>query len=114
MGGLNMPTYEYQCKACDLKFEVKRGFSESPGASCPECQRQAQRIFSPVSIVFKGLGFYVTDNAAEGKNGHDSSERDGDKPAEKASEAKPAKNETGEKTLRAEPAKTNPDEVKVC
>jgi putative FmdB family regulatory protein len=113
MGGLNMPTYEYQCKACDLKFEVKRRFSEGPGASCPECQRQAQRIFSPVSIVFKGLGFYVTDNAAEGKNGHDN-KRDEDKPAEKASEAKPAKNEIGEETLKTEPAKTKPDEVKVC
>jgi putative FmdB family regulatory protein len=108
-----MPTYEYQCKACDLMFEVKRGFSESPGASCPICHFQAQRIFSPVPIVFKGLGFYVTDNAAEGKNGHDS-KRDGDKPAEEASEVKTANNKTGEKTLQAEPAKAKPDEVKVC
>jgi putative FmdB family regulatory protein len=113
MGGLNMPTYEYQCKACDLKFEIKRGFSESPGASCPECQRQAQRIFSPVPIVFKGLGFYVTDNADDGKNGHES-KRDGDKPPERASQVKPAKNNTGEKTSEAEPPKTKPDEVKVC
>ena len=109
-----MPTYEYQCKPCDLKFEVKRGFSESSGASCPECQCQAQRIFSPVPIVFKGLGFYVTDNAAEGKNGHDSTKTDGDKPAEEASEVKPAKNKTGEKTSEAEPVKTNTDKVKVC
>jgi len=109
-----MPTYEYQCKACDLKFEVKRGFSESPGASCPECQCQAQRIFSPVPIVFKGLGFYVTDNAAEGQNGHDSSKRDGDKSAEKASEVRPAKNKTGEKTSEAESVKTNTDKLKVC
>ena len=108
-----MPTYEYRCKACDLKFEVKRGFSESPGAICPECQRQAQRIFSPVAIAFKGLGFYVTDSAAEAKNGHDS-KRDGDKPPEEASEVKPAKNRTGEKTLEAESAKTERDEVKVC
>lgn len=109
-----MPTYEYQCKPCDLKFEVKRGFSESSGANCPECQCQAQRIFSPVPIVFKGLGFYVTDNAAEGKNGHDSTKTDGDKPAEEASEVKPAKNKTGEKTSEAEPVKTNTDKVKVC
>jgi putative FmdB family regulatory protein len=113
MGGLNMPTYEYQCTPCDLKFEVKRGFSEGPGASCPECQCQAQRIFSPVPIVFKGLGFYVTDNAAEGKNGHQG-KRNGDKPAEEASDVKPAKNKTGEKTLGAEPVKTKTDEVKVC
>ena len=108
-----MPTYEYQCKACDLKFEVKRGFSEGLGASCPACQRQAQRIFSPVPIVFKGLGFYVTDSAAEGKNGH-VSKRDGDKPAEEASEVKPAKNKTSEKTSEAEPVKTSTDKVKVC
>lgn len=94
-----MPTYEYKCKACDLKFEVKRGFSESPGANCPKCQRQAQRIFSPVPIVFKGLGFYVTDNAVEGKNGHDS-KSDGDKPTRKKSDV--------------EPVKTKSDEVKVC
>jgi len=108
-----MPIYEYKCKACDLKFEVKRGFSEVPGANCPECQCQAQRIFSPVPIVFKGLGFYVTDNAAEGRNGYNGSKGDGDKPAEKATEAEPAKKKTGEKTSEAEPAKTKTDEVKV-
>jgi len=107
-----MPIYEYKCKACDLKFEVKRGFSESSGADCPNCQCQAQRIFSPVPIVFKGPGFYVTDNAAEGRNGYNSSKVDGDKPAEKASEAEPAKKKTGEKTPEAEPAKPKPAEVK--
>jgi hypothetical protein len=66
-----------------------------------------------VPIVFKGLGFYVTDSAAERNNGHDS-KRDGDKPVEKAPEVKPVKNKTGDMTLEAEPAKTKPDEVKVC
>jgi putative FmdB family regulatory protein len=107
-----MPIYEYKCKACDLKFEVKRGFSESSGANCPNCQCQAQRIFSPVPIVFKGPGFYVTDNAAEGRNGYNSSKGDGDKPTEKASEGEPAKKKAGEKTSEAEPAKPKPAEVK--
>jgi len=107
-----MPIYEYKCKACDLKFEVKRGFSESSGGNCPECQCQAQRIFSPVPIVFKGPGFYVTDNAAEGRNGFNSSKGDGDKPAEKGSEAEPARDKTGEKTSAAETAKPKPAEVK--
>jgi len=52
-------------------------------------------------------------NAAEGKNGHDS-KRDGDKPAEEASDVEPAKNKTGEKMLGAEPVKTKTEEVKVC
>jgi putative FmdB family regulatory protein len=107
-----MPIYEYKCKACDLKFEVKRGFSESSGAHCPECQCQAQRIFSPVPIVFKGPGFYVTDNASEGRNGYNGGKGDGEKPAEKAPVPEPAKNMTGEKTSEAEAAKPKPAEVK--
>ena len=108
-----MPIYEYKCKACDLKFEVKRGFSESSGADCPKCRCQAQRIFSPVPIVFKGPGFYVTDNAAEGRNGYSGSKGDGEKPAEKASATEPAKDKTGDKTSASEPVKTKTDEVKV-
>jgi putative FmdB family regulatory protein len=107
-----MPIYEYKCKACDLEFEVKRGFSESSGASCPNCQCQAQRIFSPVPIVFKGPGFYVTDNASEGRNGFNSTKGDGDKPVDKASEAGPAKTKTAEKTSETEAAKPKPAEVK--
>ena len=107
-----MPIYEYKCKACDLKFEVKRGFSESSGAKCPNCQCQAQRIFSPVPIVFKGSGFYVTDNASEGRNGYNSSKGDGEKPAEKASASEPAKNKTTEKPSEAETVKPKPAEVK--
>ncbi|MBN2099928.1 MAG: zinc ribbon domain-containing protein [Dehalococcoidia bacterium] len=107
-----MPIYEYKCKACDLKFEVRRGFSESSGANCPECQCQAQRIFSPVPIVFKGPGFYVTDNAREGGNGYNSSKGDGEKPAEKPSVSEPAKDKAGEKTSEAEAAKPKPAEVK--
>jgi putative FmdB family regulatory protein len=114
-----MPIYEYKCKACDLKFEVKRSFSESSGGNCPKCQCQAQRIFSPVPIVFKGPGFYVTDNAAEGRNSYNGdSKSDRDKPAEKASESGPVENKKdgdkpAEKVSEAEPAKNKKDEIKV-
>ena len=84
-----MPIYEYECKPCNLKFEVKKSFSENSGADCPQCHCQAQRIFSPVPIVFKGPGFYVTDNAAA--NSGLSSRKDGEKPEAKASESEPAK-----------------------
>lgn len=105
-----MPIYEYKCVACNLKFEVKRGFNEGMGADCPQCQCQAQRVFSPVPIVFKGPGFYVTDNAHDGRGGYNG-KGDGDKPAEKVSESESAK--TSEKTPASEPAKTKADEVKV-
>lgn len=105
-----MPLYEYACKACDLKFEVRRGFNESSSANCPNCQCQAQRIFSPVPIVFKGPGFYVTDHARDGRNGYNTSKGDGDRPAEKVEE--PAKNKAVDKTAEADAAKPKPAEVK--
>jgi putative FmdB family regulatory protein len=87
-----MPIYEYQCKPCNLKFEVKKSFTDNNGAHCPKCQCQAQRIFSPVPIVFKGSGFYVTDNAAQRSTVSDKKDGDGDTPEAKAS--KPAAKDT--------------------
>ncbi|MFC2024895.1 FmdB family zinc ribbon protein [Chloroflexota bacterium] len=57
-----MPIYEYECTCCASRFELKRSFSENTPVSCPRCGGDAQRIFSPVSIIFKGSGFYSTDS----------------------------------------------------
>jgi putative FmdB family regulatory protein len=57
-----MPTYEYECKKCHSRFELKRSFGEDGGATCPECSGKAGRIFTSVPVIFKGSGFYVTDN----------------------------------------------------
>jgi len=74
-----MTIYEYECKSCCLRFELKRRFGENSGASCPQCQGEARRIFTPVPIFFKGPGFYITDNAA-GQGKRLGSRRDGDHP----------------------------------
>ena len=57
-----MPIYEYECERCSLRFELKRHFSEDGEVSCPRCHGEAHRLFSPVSIIFKGSGFYSTDS----------------------------------------------------
>ncbi len=57
-----MPTYEYECTCCSCRFERKQSFSENNIVHCPSCGSKAQRIFSPVPIIFKGAGFYVTDS----------------------------------------------------
>ncbi|MFC2010815.1 FmdB family zinc ribbon protein [Chloroflexota bacterium] len=42
-----MPIYEYVCSDCESKFELLRPFSQaSEGASCPHCQKSAERILS--------------------------------------------------------------------
>ncbi len=60
-----MPLYEYECGKCAHKFELRRSFSEGATACCPQCKQEAQRVFAPVPIVFKGSGFYVTDYRKE-------------------------------------------------
>ena len=66
-----MPIYEYQCSNCKLKFELKQSFNDKAAAICPVCHGVARRLFSPVPILFKGPGFYITDSRGEIKGSFD-------------------------------------------
>lgn len=59
-----MPLYEYECEACGVRFERMQRFSDDPIRVCPECGGRVHRLIQPVGIIFKGSGFYVTDNRA--------------------------------------------------
>ena len=69
-----MPTYQYQCQNCKLRFELKQSFKDKPIATCPTCHGVARRIFLPVPILFKGPGFYITDSRAEKESKFDAKE----------------------------------------
>ena len=58
----DMPVYEYQCETCRLRFEKLQRFSDSPLTECPNCGGPVHRVMQPVGVIFKGSGFYVTDN----------------------------------------------------
>lgn len=90
-----LPIYEYECTCCSSRFELKQSFSENGPAPCPRCGCTAERIFSPVPIIFKGSGFYTTDS--RGSHSHS-------KPADGSDEAK------GGGTDEAKPSST--DEAK--
>lgn len=58
-----MPIYTYRCENCGVQFERSQKFSDAPLKVCPECHKKALRkVYTPVGIVFKGSGFYVTDH----------------------------------------------------
>ncbi len=59
-----MPLYEYECEQCGVRFERRQSFADDPVRACPECGGPVHRLIQPVGIVFKGSGFYVTDNRA--------------------------------------------------
>ncbi|MCG6566995.1 FmdB family zinc ribbon protein [Tessaracoccus sp. Y36] len=74
-----MPTYQYRCTHCGTDLEVVQKFTDDALTVCPECEGSLRKVFSAVGVVFKGSGFYKTDN------------RSSSKPAAKAAE--PAKTE---------------------
>ena len=58
-----MPTYTYKCNNCGHRFDAYQHFADDPLEICPNCQEIALRkVYLPVGIVFKGKGFYATDN----------------------------------------------------
>ncbi|MBB3730359.1 FmdB family zinc ribbon protein [Nonomuraea dietziae] len=57
-----MPTYQYVCNDCGQPLEVVQKFSDDALTICPNCEGQLRKVFSAVGIVFKGSGFYRTDN----------------------------------------------------
>ena len=62
-----MPIYEYQCKACGHVFEREHAIGEKKKFRCPECSSsQTRKLVSQVGVIFKGSGFYKTDNRTNG------------------------------------------------
>jgi putative FmdB family regulatory protein len=63
-----MPLYEYECKDCGVRFECRQPITSDPLEDCPECGGGVHRLIHPVGIIFKGKGFYVTDNRSKAKS----------------------------------------------
>ena len=92
-----MPIYEYKCKKCASRFELRKGFNEPSDATCPHCQSEADRIFLPSPIIFKGSGFYVTDHKTTNSTLEDSGKsntHEADKTAPAAAKAETKKPNT--------------------
>ncbi len=77
-----MPIYEYECEQCGVRFERLQRMSESALSVCPECCGHVHRVMQPVGVIFKGSGFYVTDNRGKSSTGIPAKKKDEDsKPA---------------------------------
>ena len=88
-----MPIYTYRCENCGVQFERRQKFSDDPLKRCPECNKNTLRkVYLPVGIVFKGSGFYATDNRSP-SGGRNKSKSDSDDNTS-SSEKSTASNET--------------------
>jgi putative FmdB family regulatory protein len=92
-----MPIYEYKCENGHV-FDVMQKMSEDPLATCVECGAPVRKVLHPVSISFKGSGFYSTDYSKKGPKEaaqKDTSKSDnGTRSEAKKSEEKPAESST--------------------
>ena len=86
-----MPTYDYECKDCNHKFEAFQSMKDDVLKTCPECGKDTltRLIGTGAGIIFKGSGFYETDYRS--KNYKKAAAKD-TAPASK--ESKPAKKAT--------------------
>jgi putative FmdB family regulatory protein len=100
-----MPIYTYRCEHCGIQFDRKQKFSDDPLKVCPECGTETLRkVYTPVGIVFKGSGFYATDNRSP--SGMDSRSEENS-----SGEKKDSKSDTTEssKTSKKSDSKTKKD-----
>jgi putative FmdB family regulatory protein len=64
-----MPVYSYECQRCGLKFDKTRPIKEGGyPAECLKCPGMGRRVIEKVAVIFKGKGFYTTDNKKEISN----------------------------------------------
>lgn len=111
-----MPIYTYRCNDCDYEFEKRQRMADDPLTACIHCKEgHVRRVVNPVGIVFKGSGFYVTDNRngnGKGKTAVNGSSTTGDSSSSEKSEqtektavkSESKKEESKSKTAK-EPAK---------
>ncbi len=110
-----MPIYAYKCKENGHEFEKKQRFSDPPVKVCPECGGEVRKLINSVGVVFKGSGFYVTDNrgknSASPSSGASKEDAGGEKSAERGGEgakseksAEKPKSDSSSKKESAEPA----------
>ena len=92
-----MPVYEYVCESCGIRFERFQHMSDTPLQECPECHGRVHRVVQPVGIIFKGSGFYVTDNRGKSstldKNNGETKEKAEAKGTKSSGESSSAENE---------------------
>lgn len=101
-----MPTYDYECEACDHKFELYQSITSEPEKTCPQCKKKKLRrlIGTGGAIVFKGSGFYQTDYRSETykKSASADSSASGGSSEKSSSDSKPSESKSS-----SEPSSTS-------
>ncbi len=107
-----MPTYEYECKACNHHFNAFQSMKDEPLKTCPKCKKDKLKrlLGAGAGLIFKGSGFYCTDyrspsyDSAAKADSSSSSAPASASPTSPAPESKPAPKKAEKKPKKAKPA----------
>ncbi|HEY7115876.1 MAG TPA: FmdB family zinc ribbon protein [Tepidisphaeraceae bacterium] len=102
-----MPTYEYQCDACNHRFEKFQSITAAPIKKCPKCGKSKVRrlIGTGAGVLFKGSGFYITDYRPDSYNKAAKADAPGGGSSTNGEAAKPASSETPPTPAKSDAAK---------
>lgn len=105
-----MPTYDYECDACQHKFEEFQSMSAETLKKCPKCgKKKLRRLFGGgAAILFKGSGFYQTDYRSDSYK----QAAQADKPAEASSTDKSSSNGKSDTATNGDGGKSSTKKAK--
>jgi putative FmdB family regulatory protein len=107
-----MPLYEYECEACQKRFERIQKFSDPLADVCPNCGKgPVRKLLSSPAIQFKGSGFYITDYAKKSSSEASGKSSSGGESSSSASEAKPS-SDSSKSDSKSSDASTKPADKK--
>jgi len=106
-----MPTYEYQCDACEHNFDEFQSINDKPLKKCPKCGKpKLRRVFGAgAAIIFKGSGFYQTDYRSESYKAAAKADQESSKSDKSSTDGKA---DTWAKETDAKPAKSKEKSAK--
>jgi putative FmdB family regulatory protein len=111
-----MPTYDYECDACDHQFDAFQAMSDDPLKKCPKCgKKKLRRLFGAgAGLIFKGSGFYLTDYRSESyKQAAAADKPASESPSSTASDnkspGKPAENKASDSAPKSPPKSPSKD-----
>ena len=93
-----MPTYQYRCVDCGSELETVQKFSDPSLTECPACDGTLRKVYSAVGVVFKGSGFYATDNRTKGKAAAATPSSSSEKSSGSEKSSRSEKSSSGEKS----------------
>jgi putative FmdB family regulatory protein len=109
-----MPTYEYQCDACDYNFDEFQSINDKPLKKCPKCGKpKLRRVFGAgAAIIFKGSGFYQTDYRSESYKAAAKADQESTKTDKASKDGKPETTTTKETDSKPAKAKEKTTKAK--